>query len=171
MLENLKSLYPSLIYRLFHAGVFDTAENRNQPIHIVVFELGNDFRERCKDYQYESVTDVPFELLQMACFKEPSEGSDAYCLSGMPIGIEGSFVLKYKSERVFAIRSLLASNQLPVVGIVVNRLQDDLMEVMYPSLDYSIERLPQDVYGKEINGAKYFKNMNEFLAYVTKEKN
>ena len=170
MLNDLKSLYPSLAYRLFHAGVFDTADNRNQPIHIAVDYYGDGFDMKTLYFDYASVIDVPLELLQMSCYKEATAKDNTYFLCGYPASIDGSFVLKYEQEDTFTIRSLLNSNQLPTVGIIVNMLQDDLMEVLYPSQDYKLERLPRDIYGKKYNDAIYFENMNDFLAYMTKER-
>lgn len=169
MLEEVKSLYPSLVYRLFHAGVFDNAENRNRPIHIKVYEIDSNLREHCAAYDYESVMDVPFDLLRMSCYKEPSLDCGEYCLCGMPAGIDGNFALKYKEEQSpFTLRSVLEQSQLPTIGIIVDLLPDDKMIVLFPTEDYSIETLPRNVFGTTYKGNVYFHSIAEFTDYAAK---
>ena len=168
-----KSLYPSLAYRLFHSAVFDTAENRNQPLRIVVCTLGTNFKETIKEYHFNSVTDVPFDLLRMSCYHEPTKDDDAYRLCGYPTNIDGKFIIRYEIHTdPFTIRSLLRGHEFPTVGIVVDLLSDDEMIVMYPTEDYRLEKLPRDIYGKTRKGIAYFRSMREFMdsGIVTRRK-
>lgn len=165
-IKDMKSLYPALVSRLFYDGVFDTAETRNQKIFIIVDGFNEDLKRKSVEYEYESVIDIPFELLQMACYSAPTRWCKAYRLCGLPDGIEGQFVLEYTPSSPFSIRTI--NDLVPSFGIIVSTLTDDCMEVLFFD-NWRIVRLPRNKYGQQIRGRYYFRNMNEFCTFISKE--